>query len=245
MAARGAQAGLKTIVVTPHVGKSFSAEGERPARDIPAATASLQREIDEHGIDLRLVPGAEITLGEVDLPERLAREPWLTVDGQGKYVLVEAPTNNWPDYGDQLLFQISLRRVTPIIAHPERYHNVQRDPAILARAVNSGALLQITARSLLGDERRSQGCCVQMLEAGMVSIVASDTHGARGVLPGEVEARLKEIVGAAAAQQILVENPRRVLAGERVTAMETVVTQTKRRTLWSFFSRPRRGAANN
>jgi protein-tyrosine phosphatase len=246
MAARAAQAGLKTILVTPHVGKSFSSDGERAARDIPGATELLQREIDERGIPMHLVPGAEITLGAIDLPERLEREPWLTVGGQGHYALVEAPVNHWPDYGDQLLYQILLRKVTPIIAHPERYDNVQRDPTILTQMVNSGALLQITARSLLGDERRSQRCCVQLLEAGMVSLIASDAHAAKGVLPGETEARLSEIVGAATAQQILVENPRRVLAGEHVPALLRVSSPAKPRKTWGLGQLlGRRGTINN
>ncbi|HVF10755.1 MAG TPA: CpsB/CapC family capsule biosynthesis tyrosine phosphatase [Abditibacteriaceae bacterium] len=237
MAARASEAGIKTILVTPHVGKAFGGKPERAARDIPAATAVLQGELQERGIALQLIPGAEITLGSPDLPERIANEPWLTVGGQGHYVLVEALTNHWPDYADQLLFQISLRKVTPIIAHPERYDNVQRDPSILEQAVKSGVLLQITARSLLGEERPSKRCCLELLEAGMVAIIASDTHAARGVLPGAVEAKLYSLVGEAAAQQILVENPRRVLAGESVPRLAPVVKVSGRRKLWDFSQR--------
>jgi protein-tyrosine phosphatase len=233
MAEKAAKAGLKTILVTPHVGRSFGSKPERAACDIPAATAELERQIRAHGIDLTLVPGAELNLVSTDIAQRIAQEPWLTVGGQGRYVLVESPLDSWPSCADQVLFQMSLHGVTPIIAHPERLAQVQKDISIMEKLVNRGARLQITARSLIGDNRKQQECSQRLLEEGMVSFVASDAHSSKHVLPGEVEGAVSTITGDAVAQQILSANPLRMLMGKPVHVAKPTGHQIKRAKFWS------------
>lgn len=232
MAARAAQSGLKTILVTPHVDRRLSSAPERAPQDIPAATAALEGEIRASGIEIRLVPAAELHLGTANLPQRIAAEPWLTVGGQGRYALVESPVRHWPDYAEQMLFQISLQGVTSIIAHPERLVDVQKDIGIMEKVVSQGALLQITARSLTGDERATKQCSLRLLEAGLVSFVASDAHSSRSVLPGEAESVLRSTVGDDAARQILVDNPRLALAGQPLPVREAPVLPPQRTRSW-------------
>jgi protein-tyrosine phosphatase len=243
MAARASESGIQKILVTPHVERSFGSRPERPARDIPSATAELQREIDARGIAMSLVPGAEITLTSADLPERIAREPWLTfgtqnAGGKGRYVLLEMPMSHWPNFVEPVLFQLSLQGITPIIAHPERLREVRQAPGMMQGIVNRGVLLQITARTLLAadtdrDERASTKCSRSLLEAGLVSIVASDAHSSTAVLPGDVAAVVASLVGEESAWKILVDNPRRILAGKPVPKISPATSKTGRRSIWS------------
>jgi len=233
MARHAAQSGLTHILVTPHVGRSFGSRDERAARDIPPACADLQRDITAAGIEITLVAGAELILGDPDLPARVGAQSWLTVGGAGRYALVEAPTHTWTDQLDASLFAISLHGVTPIIAHPERLADVQRDVSIMEKVAARGALLQITARSLINRERAGQDCSRRLLEAGLVSLVASDAHSSRSVLPAEVAEALCNIVGEAAAHEILVKNPLRVLAGEPVSP-PTPEPKKSERGLWNW-----------
>lgn len=231
MASRASQCGVRRIVVTPHVGRAFGPV-ERSAGDIPAATSALQREIRANGIDLELVPGAEIMLSVPDLPTRVKNEPWLTVGGGNRYLLVEAPTNVWSDTADNLLFELSLGGLTPIIAHPERLTDVQKDIGIMERAVERGAVLQVTARSLVGSNRPAKECSHRLLRAGLVSLVASDAHKAQHLWPPETVSALREIVGDAAAARILKENPLAVLEGERIMPLPAKPPAPKRFWFW-------------
>lgn len=234
MAARAAATGLKTIAVTPHVGRSFAHSAEHEDADIPAATAVLQSQIRAHGIDITLVSGAEITLASPDLAERIGAEPWLTLGGYGRYTLVEAPFAQWPVYAPQLIQQIVAQGVIPIVAHPERYPEVQRDIRIMEQVVAMGALLQVTARSLLGnDNRKAFQTTRKLIDAGLVALVASDVHAAKGVLPCEVVGKLIAAVGETAARTILVENPARVLQGEWAEA-PYVEAPSEQGTKWSL-----------
>jgi protein-tyrosine phosphatase len=218
MAQRAQMVGLKRILVTPHVGRQLS----RPiphSNEIPGAVVKLQKEIDDAGIDITLVPGAELSITLPEIVERVAVQPWLTVAGGGKYILLESPFAHWPDFGEHLHFQISLKGVVTIIAHPERYLNIQKDISLIEKAVTQGALLQITARSLLTpSDRPIYRTSMTMLERGMISVIASDLHTDAGAhLPDVVDVVVKT-VGESEARRILIDNPRRILAGEHVSA---------------------------
>jgi protein-tyrosine phosphatase len=214
LAAKAASVGIKKILVTPHVGRSFGSRPERASRDIAPATAHLQSQVDDAGIGVQLIPGAELTLSSVDFVKRVVEEPWLWFGGKRRYVLVESPLHIWPDWADRILFELSLQGITPIIAHPERLSDIQKDLDAMEQAVARGALLQITARSLVGSDRKVKDCCRRLLVAGLVSVVASDSHSAKHLMPGEVKAELCALVGDTAAHQMLTDNPRAILAGD-------------------------------
>jgi protein-tyrosine phosphatase len=148
------------------------------------------------------------------LPERLQNEPWLSFGAKKRYALVESPLHIWPDWADSVLFQMAKQNITPIIAHPERLSDVGKNPDVLERAISCGALLQLTARSIIGQDRPARRAAHRLLNAGLVSIVASDAHRADHVWPREIVDDFVALMGEDAAQQILVDNPRRILAGE-------------------------------
>jgi protein-tyrosine phosphatase len=216
MAHKAANQGIKTIVLTPHVGRAFHGKPEREGSEIAGAAANLQQAINTAGIDLTVVPGAEVALSLIDLAKRVENEPWLTVGGQGRYILVESTVGYWPESASQTLFDLALRGLTPIIAHPERLRDVQADLSIIEEVVARGALLQITARSVGGSSTNSQ-CCRKLLQAGLVSLVASDAHSPRhSFRTDEMKTAIYETVGEKAARRILVDNPRAVLTGQPV-----------------------------
>jgi protein-tyrosine phosphatase len=220
MAERAAASGLKHVVATPHVGRAFKGR-EHAASTIKAGVEALQREIDARAIPLQIVSGAEVMIGKVDLQTRLPHEPELTYNTAARFALIEPPTLTWPSYGAQIVSMLTMRGVQAVIAHPERYANVQDNLKVLEPLVHQGALLQITASALAGSMGKAlRASCLQMLRAGVVSFVASDAHKAEGELPGDVQSELISIVGEEAAWTILSVNPRRLLENKRVRPPE-------------------------
>lgn len=218
MAREACEAGVSTIVTTPHVGRAFGKRRERPARDIAAAAEALQAQIREAGIPLAVVAGAEVTMETLlEMLEASRPADWgsLSLGGAGSFVLVESAFGNWPMYADRVLYQVGLSGLTPIIAHPERLPEVQKNPSVLDEALNGGAVLQLTARALLGrDGPRVKECCRHLLKAAPSVVIASDAHAAPSVWPGQAAQVLAGWMGEEAARHILSENPQRILAGK-------------------------------
>jgi protein-tyrosine phosphatase len=234
MAAKAQASGIKRIVVTPHVGRTFSSRSLPPGRDVPHATSLLQSKVHAAGIDIELLPGAELTFDFPELTKRIAEEPWLTVGGKGSYILIESTYGRWPPFADQMLYQLSLVGVTSIIAHPERLPDVRKNIHLLDNALAQGALLQITARSFLSEEEYEYSrCSYKLLKAGMVALVASDAHNSKSVLPAEVVDKVSAVVGADAARQILVDNANAVVVGGAAFA-PPVGTLEKKSRPWPF-----------
>lgn len=213
MIARAQKAGAEWITATPHVGRAFRGV-EHAATDIAAGVADLQRELDARGIAVRIVTGGELLLGSVDIAGNAALPPAWTYGAMGKYALIESPYRAWPEFGNSMVHQIRLRGVTPIIAHPERYMDVQKSIARMENAVSQGAWLQITAGNILGQtDKAMQKCCLALLDAGLAHLVSSDAHNPDHAWPGEAIGAVVKRVGEERARQIFEDNPRAVIEG--------------------------------
>ncbi len=213
MLARAQKAGISTIIATPHVGRAFRGV-EHEAASIAAGVERLQKEVDARDLGIKILPGAEILLGSVDLMGEAGVFPEWTVAGAGKYALIESPYLAWPEFGNSIVHQLKLRGITPIIAHPERYKDVQKNIERMENAVNQGAILQITAGTILGQvDKAMQKCCMALLDAGFAHLIASDAHNPSHAWPGEAIEAVQKRVGEARARQIFEANPRAVVEG--------------------------------
>lgn len=237
MCERAAQAGMKIITATPHVGRDFRRRKlKRPSETIAAGVAELQSALDERGIPIQILPGAEILLGSVDVQTRLPAEVALTYGQRGNFALIESPFPTWPPFGLQVVQGMTARDVVPVIAHPERYQDVQRDPKIMAQISNAGGVLQLTADSILGHNGKPmRDCCLRMLRDSEVSFIASDAHSLKNSLPRDCMDKVIELVGERAARIIFVENPRRLLEGKRVSPPSV---EAPKRAAWQFWKKP-------
>jgi len=213
--------GVRTIVATPHMCDpryNVSAEAVR------LGARQLADACQERGIDLKILPGAEVRL-QPELLDSLDAGDALTLADGGKYLLLELPVQLVPRI-DDLLFQLAMRDVAPILAHPERNIELSRRPARLAELVAQGCLVQITATSLLGSfGRLAKKAAERFLESDLVHVVASDAHPAREHRRpkfGPAVKRLVRLVGEEKTHELLCSNPERIVRGAPFRAGMTV-----------------------
>jgi protein-tyrosine phosphatase len=165
-------AGTRTLVATPHVSWRHPNDAATIARLVQELNARLRAE--DVVLDVR--PGAEIALTRLpDIEPELAR---FTLGG-GDWLLVEPPFTPVATGLDAVILDLQRHGRRVVLAHPERCHAFQRDPAMLARLARAGVLTSITAGSLTGqfggEVRRF---ALALLREGIVHNVASDAHDA-------------------------------------------------------------------
>jgi len=164
------ESGVKTIALTPHFNVNAS-EQQDYLTAYNTAFYKLHEAINEHKLPIRLIQGAEVAFTslspELDL-DSLCYENTNTI-------LIELPMTYYPPYSREILYRMQLDGYTPMIAHAERYAYFAKKPALLEKLVQTGALVQINAGSLIkkGKIRRR---ALKMISRGLVHAIATDTH---------------------------------------------------------------------
>lgn len=205
-----AAAGCEIIVATPH--QRHTRWENTDAARLAGLLEDLRSEV---GPDPKLLLGAEIRVDSrlIDELEDLPASGLLPLAGT-RYLLLEAdPQLPGPDLAD-LAHELSVRGWRPIFAHPEFIPRLAGNLDLVSDLVAAGALMQITAGSLLGKfGRRSQRTVSQLLDAGQVHVVASDAHGIRWRPPdlGEARGAIASRWGEETAWRLCVGHPRAII----------------------------------
>ncbi|GAB4143361.1 MAG: tyrosine protein phosphatase [Planctomycetota bacterium] len=223
--------GIETVVATPH---TLDGVFDAPRERCREALAELRQGLERAGCSLQIRLAAEVRLHE-DLPSRLCGDPTLSLDGQGRYLLLELPHAAAPQFLPDFLFGLLAAGTAPVIAHPERNMAVRKDPRIALEWVKIGCLLQLTSGSLTGffgdPIRRS---AEHLLRLGAVHVLATDAHSPSRRPPiarAALEAA-RRIVGEEDARLLLEGNPALILAGEGRSAVRAA--KSRKRSFFSF-----------
>jgi protein-tyrosine phosphatase len=181
------------------------------------AACELEAACGAEGIDLRILPGADVRVQPETLAD-LDAGRILTVGDAGRFLLVDLPTQTLHPVGP-LLFELQVRGLAVVLTHPERHPLLSSDLEELRRLVERGCLVQITGSSLLGGFGCSaRRAAERMLREGLVHVVASDAHGSTGPRRpqfGLVVRRLLELVGERSAAELVCERPGEIAVTQR------------------------------
>jgi len=213
--ARAAAAdGVEVLAATPHLRADFPLVR---AHELADRCEALRASLDTGAGAPQIVAGAEVDLGwAIDATDEELR--LATIGQTGEYVLVETPYGQLFDNFEEALFHhVRLRGPSLILAHPERNPSFQRDPGRLARLVERGVLVQITAPALVPRRRGgSRKLALALIERGLAHLLASDAHSAAGGRPAGLSGAVAEAarVAPARARWMVTDAPAAVLAGE-------------------------------
>lgn len=166
--------GISDIIVTPH---HHSGTYITPADIVKQKLHEVESIIKDNNIPVNVYPGQEIRINDV-LIEELRSGESLTLAGSN-YILVEFSFTELREDVDEVFTALRELGLTPIIAHPERCRPLVQNEQILARLVKDGALAQVTAASVCGEFGSDlQANSLDLIEKGLIHIVASDAHHA-------------------------------------------------------------------
>ncbi len=219
MAQIAATSGTRGIIATPHF------RGEEASLAMLPKLLSRYRRLESAlartGIPVTLYPGAEVLC----LPQtlRLARQHELPTLADTNYLLVEFYFEEPQAYMDDMLAALADCGYRIVVAHPERYAAVQRDPLIASGWFRRGYVLQLNKGSLLGAfGPKVHYTAATLLEDGLVHLIASDAHSIarRTTDMRPLRQWLSQECPEAYSRILLEENPRRLVSGETLLPLK-------------------------
>ncbi|WP_127345758.1 tyrosine-protein phosphatase [Lactobacillus amylolyticus] len=165
--------GVTHAVCTPH---TLNGRYLNHKEDVIKLTDEYQQRLKEARIPLTVFPGQEVRISG-DLPQALEDDDILFLDEDGRYMLLEFPSDDVPAYSQDMIFKVMQRGITPIIVHPERNNRILKRPTILQNLIKQGCLVQITASSYVGTFGKDiEEMSRKFIEAGQCACFASDAH---------------------------------------------------------------------
>jgi len=217
MAKASVEQGVTVVACTPHILPGLY-HNSGPA--IRQAIQELQEVLNQQGIPLQLVTGADVHM----TPDFVAglRSVRLLSIADSRYVLVEPPHHTAPPQLEDFFFNLVVAGYVPILTHPERLSWVPARYEVIKRLVRGGVWMQITAGSFAGAfGRNTLYWAERMLDEGCVHLIASDAHDAEHRPPSMAAGRdlVAKRVGAEEAQRLVLTRPMGILKDQAPSSL--------------------------
>lgn len=203
--------GFRTLCCTPH--RPWG-ETVHPLAELSRRRREFQGALDDEGIALELWGGAE---HHSSLLAELLQTGGVAAYPRGDSFLLEFPLSGFPARLSELLFLCQVKGRVPVIAHVEKYPEVQREGgAALAPLRERGCRILCNLKSLSKASPREQhSAALALLQAGAVDAFTTDLHDVASVrFAAEGLSELERQVGPAEARRLLSQAPAEI-AGPR------------------------------
>lgn len=165
------EVGVGTIFVTPHIG-----EFQMETKKTNEIFGFLADRTADCGITLLM--GYEVRLNPIMI-NRMVDNIFSYTLGGSEYMLVEFPDSSLPVYSQDIMSQLQLKGIIPIIVHPEMYMCFVKDPDLLAGFTKKGCMIQLDAASLLGlYGNKCRDFALHLITSGNADFIASNAHSA-------------------------------------------------------------------
>ena len=207
--------GCDSLALTPHFFDYSHLEDFVEERDMRITL--LREALEQEGIPLELLPGAELFLtdrvfGADNLDE-------LTINGT-KYMLCEMSLNPFDTKNVIRWFdELIDRSYKPILAHPERYYVFHENYELIDKVLDRGIIFQVNLDSLIGaNGSLAQDMSVDMVKRGLAQIIASDAHDLdfRHTRLVEKLNELPDIISETEVERCLIEIPRKIISNQSI-----------------------------
>ncbi len=186
---RMASWGIKRIFASPHVAQEMF---ENTPDVLDRALISLKQGIDKAGVDVEVERHAEYRLDDYAIPQIMDEDVMVKTMPSG-YILVENSFIQEPWNLPQLVFDLKIKDLKPILAHPERYYYYWgRNRVRYEELHEAGLLFQVNLLSLAGYYGKHEKATAEWLvNHDLVDFVGSDIHGMHHVETIEAYLRSK------------------------------------------------------
>lgn len=210
--------GFDSIISTSHYIENYY---ESPVEERQEWINALSGALKKENINIDLYLGNEVYFSENII--KLLNENKIAKINNSKYMLFEFSMNVKPINVYDVIYEMLQNKITPILAHPERYRFVQQDPSLIYELLDTGVLMQSNFASIIGwYGEKAEILAKKFLESNMISFLGSDVHKQNTIYPKmpEILNKLEEIIGTEKLTELTTINPRKVLNNEHIDIPE-------------------------
>ena len=165
--------GFNNVILTPHYieGSEYCCENKEKKQKL----IEIQRELTNQNIDINVYLGNEIFIND-NIYELIKNGNIHTLNNT-RYILIELPFYNEIVNLEDIIYELKIKGLKPIIAHPERYAYFQKNYKEVDRLREEGFLFQGNYASILGYYgKESQKLLKYMLKKQYIDYLGTDIH---------------------------------------------------------------------
>lgn len=201
------EAGFTDVILTSHFLLNYY---ETNAQELIFWKEKLQEVLKKQGTKINLHSGMEIYITN-QMEELLENKKILTL-ANSRYMLIELPLATNVKYFDYVVYYLEAKGIKPIIAHPERYKCVQKDPDIVEEYIEKGCLIQCNYGSIVNlYGREAEKTIKTLLKKNQVHFLGSDVHRENGTYLIILDAikKIRKIIGENKINELTTINPKK------------------------------------
>ena len=206
--------GFDVIVSTSHYMEGYY-ETNVPEREV--WVKAIHENLQAKNIDINLFLGNEIYMSDNII--KLLEDRKASTINDTSYVLFELPLNVEPLNLYDTIYELQQYKLVPILAHPERYSFVQREPELIYDLVEKGVLMQANYGSIIGQYgKKAQMIVKKFFEGNMIHLLGSDVHRQNTIYPKipQILSELNGLIGEEKLKELTEINPRLVIQNKRI-----------------------------
>lgn len=227
--------GFTSVVATPHYieGSAYQANHETKKNIMDDLFQEIKLREDLPNLYL----GNEIYIFH-EIEEAIKNNKIETMN-HSRYLLIEFSFTTQPLNLEEFIFDLRKKGFVPIIAHPERYQYVQKNPEIVRNWVKTGALLQGNYGSMSGRYGSAAKDIFQyLIYNGYYQFLGTDMHRSESSFYDkfhEIKEKIIKLIGNQEFQKISFDNPKKMLTNEEIE-VTIPIHPTKLKKEKTFFS---------
>ena len=212
------KAGFEAIISTSHYMENYY-ETDVPEREV--WVKAICENLQTKNIETNLYLGNEIYFSD-NIIELLEQRKASTINDTS-YVLFELPLNAEPMNLYDVVYEMLQYKLVPILAHPERYSYVQKDPDLIYDLIEKGVLMQSNYGSIIGQYgEKAQIIVRKFFENNMVHFLGSDVHRPNTIYPKipQILREIESIIGSEKLEELTTKNPKLLLNNKKIEIEE-------------------------
>ncbi len=173
MLRQAVEGGTSKLVLTPHYLPGYY---EVPIKEVKEKAKEVSLLAKEQELDIDIYCGQEVYFN-IKLLEYFEDNLIGTIN-DSRYMLIEFNMRSFSiDEVSDILYELQLKGIVPVIAHPERYHIFIKKPSLINEFIDKGFQFQLNLGSVTGDFGKEVKKTAEVFYKNRIySFLGSDAH---------------------------------------------------------------------